>query len=318
MRLNARDSLLILMPAQKRRKHKKSIKPLFERIYFVVFIIAIILFLGLFLAFKTDKWNSKHKVILAVRNIDNSLNIIVFDPQLEEIYDIAVPENTEIEVAGGYGVWKVKSLWDLGKQEGLSGDLLARSVIMGLKIPVYAWADNEALGLAYPKPRNFLTSLFSPYETNLLFGDKLRLFLFSSKVKNTKRVKLDLGETAYLEKMTLSDGEKGYKVSDLQPQSITAIFSEQALSSDVVRFSIKDSTGKNMAAKVASLIEVLGGKVSLVETQSGFDGLCILKAKNEEILEILKKVFECEENILDEGQSFDVDLTLGSKFSERY
>lgn len=307
------------MPAKRKRKSISSNRKKFKKKYLYYLFFIIILIIGLFVVLRTNKWNGKDKLSLVIKNNDYSLNIIVFDPELEEIYNLKIPENTEIKVAGDLGIWKIKSLWGLGDQEGQGGKLAARSITVGLQLPVYAWAEEQALGLANPNIKLSLIALFSSYKSNLIFGDKLRMLIFSTKVKNSKRVTINLSDTNFLEKRVLSDGEEGYVVAQKPPQNILAIFSEPILSAGITRVSIKDSTEKaGLAENVGRIIEVLGGKITSVQTTKDFDGVCILESKKEKVLEILLKIFECEESNVKPDQSFDVEITLGRKFSSKY
>ena len=303
------------MPARIKRRKIVSNKPKLKKKYLFLFFIFVIISIGMSLLLGTYNRNAKDKLSLIVKNKDSSMSIIVFDIKSQEIYNLNIPANTEIEVIGERGLWKVKSLWDLGEQEGLGGELAARSVTMSLKLPIYAWADEQALGLANLGLKTSFVALFSFYESSLNFKDKTRLFIFASKVKNTRRISINLGETALLERRKLSDEEDGYRVSQTLPQSIAAIFSEPAFTTDFVRVSIKDATQKvNLAKSVGSVIEVLGGKVSSVEVVKDYRGVCIIKSKKENTLKILLKIFKCEEFLIDPEQSFDIEMTLGEKF----
>jgi hypothetical protein len=306
------------MPARRKKRKTRSKRSKPKKRYFYFFIGLLLFLIILFFLLRTKLWNKNEKLNLLVRNKD-SFSVVVLDPLLDEVYIMKVPENTEIDVAGDLGRWKVRSLWDLGKQENLEGKLAARTMIMGLGLPVYAWADEEAFGLMSSGLRSSIIALFSSYKTNLSFGDKVQILLFSSKVKNTKRAEYDLGETGLLEKNTLSDGTQGYEVSKTPPQNILAIFSEPYFSQGAVRVSIKDvNDNPDSTKKVGRVLEVLGGKLSLVKTASDFKGVCRVSSKKKTLLDTILKIFDCEEALLDEKQAFDLEITLGEKFTEVY
>jgi hypothetical protein len=304
------------MPAKrdKRLLRSKKVKTKFKFIFLLTFLITLIVVL--FFVLRTKEWSGEEKMTLVVNNDDLSVSIIVFDPVLGEIYQLIIPGDTEIEVAGGHGIWKIKSIWKLGEQEGLSGELLARSITMGLKLPVYAWADSDAIGLTEPGFPSSFKAIFSSYKSSLTFGDKLHMFIFSARVKNTKRVKLNLADTTFLERGTLSGGEDGYRVAETPPQIISTIFSEPALSNKVVRVSIKDATNKpGLAVNVGKVLEILGAKVTSVETTSDYDGVCLLKASDRKIMTIMLNVFDCDKTSDKPGGSFDLEITLGKNFA---
>lgn len=307
------------MPAQrKKRTLKFKVKRTVPRFTLLILLSSVLFLLSVFI-FRTDKWNGKDKLSLVVRNSDSSVSLIIFDPTLSEIHNFRIPADTEVKVAGGYGVWKIGSLWILGEQEKLSGLLLARSITMGFKMPVYAWADAPANGLSDPGLLSSLKSILTPYKSNLSFRDKLGLIIFSSKIKNSKRININLEETAFLERQILAGGEEGFRLALIPSQRILTVFSEPYLSSGVVRVSIKDgSQDFGIAKDVGSVIEVLGAKVFSIENTVDFEGVCKLKSKDKKILEIFMKVFECEENSLEPDFPFDIEIVLGKDFGKKY
>lgn len=306
------------MPARRKRKrtNSKKTKPKKKYLYIAILFLILIFCLAYFLRIR--QWNNKEKLFLLINN-DDSMIVAVADPTTGDMYRINIPGNTEVEVAGDLGRWKVKTLWVLGKQEKLGGKLAARSITMGLGLPVYAWADKKALGLIDISLKNSFTALFSSYDSNFSFGDRLNLFLFSIKTKNTKKVTIDLGETGFLEKDVLSDGNEGYRVSKTSPQNILAIFSEPSYSDGVVRVSMIDGTDEvGKSEKVSAVVQALGGKVSSVVNSLGFEGKCRISSKDKKLLDVLLRIFECEEYTIKEDQSFDVEISLGSEFTKVY
>jgi len=307
------------MPTRRKRKLLSKKKHKYKKKYVWLIILLSLLIIGIYYILRTNKWNGNNKLSLVVRNNDDSLSVLVFDPEIEEIYKLNIPGNTEIEVAGNLGLWKIKSLWKLSSQEGLDGELVVRSITLGMNLPVYNWADTPALGLVEPGLKSFFNSVFALYETDLTLGDRLRLFVFSTKIENSKRVEINLDTTSFLEKEILADGEEGYRVSKTSPQNILAIFSEPELSGGVSLVSVINSSGSGRLARdVGEVIEVLGGKISSIDNRDVYDGVCILKTKREATLKIMLKIFECEKYLVQKDQSFDVEIVLGKKFALEY
>ncbi len=306
------------MPARRRRKalRLKKTKPNKKIIYFFLFSFCLLVFL--FTALKPKNWNGEDKVSLVIKNSDQSISVVVFDPLLKEIYNIRIDPNTEIEVAGEYGKWKIKSIWQLGEQEGMGGELLSRSITLGLRMPVYLWADNVASGLVEPLSSNLLSSFFSRYKSNLSLGDKFKFLVFSLKVKNTNRVNINLENTSYLERKVLISGDEGFIVAQNPPESISAIFADPALSSKIFRVAIKDGSEKpGLAEELGKVIEVLGGKVSSIEKIQKLDGTCMLESNEVAALRTLEKIFDCETTRSEVG-NFDLEVSLGKDFAKMY
>jgi hypothetical protein len=83
--------------------------------------------------------------------------------------------------------------------------------------------------------------------------------------------------------------------------------------------SIKDvNDDPNSTKRVGRVLEVLGGKISSIETASNFDGICKVGSKGKRLMDTVLKIFDCEEAFLDEEQAFDLEITLGEKFPEAY
>lgn len=307
------------MSAHRNRKKKiRLIKP--KWLKSLPAILALIFFSIIFfrLFFRSDNFANDTKTSLVIKNGDSSISVIVFDPRIKEIHTLIIPGNTEIDIAGGYGKWKIKSIWQLGEQEGLDGDLLARSVTRGLKMPTFLWADSRAGGLVSPRFSTIIPALFSPYKSNLSLGDKLGMLILSLQVKNTKRVTINLQDTLYLDRAMLSDGEEAYVISASPAQYISAIFADPYLSGNVVRVAIKNASGEpGLAEEVSKIIEVLGAKVSSIEKAPNQEGRCILIANDENLLKSLKKLFGCDASVGQIG-NFDLEITLGEKFADYY
>ncbi len=307
------------------RKRKKrlfifDIKTGKKIVVFAIFLFLMFFFFKIFSCiFKTDKWERDEKLSLLVENDDNFVNLIVFDPNLYEIHKVKIPKNTEIRVSGGYGYWKIGSLWELGKQENFSGSLLVRTITMSMKLPVYSWAEVPASIFDRVSLKDLLKFLYLRYKTNLSLGDRLQIILFNFKVKGSGRSEVNLGETTFLEKVKLSDDSSGYQVTKVLPQEIVSIFSEPFLSENMVRVLIKDATGsESKSREVGYIVEILGSKVTAIEKINNFEGVCMLKAKSEKILRIFSKVFECEDKLVVNEISSDVEIVIGRNFAKFY
>src|SRR3989304_7037936 len=225
------------MPARRKinsgKNNKRSLARLAsgkKRSKIFIYLFLIILTFSLFLFFVTSRkyWDGEERLTLAVQKLDGDVNVVTFDPITSEIINIAIPGDVEVEVANQLGVWKLKSVWDLGKQEELEGTLLARTVTKHFKFPVFLWAQSEASGFYEGNVSGLFKAVFFPYSTNLNLADRVSISLFSLGVKNTKRFEIKLEETSYLHKSVLADGEEGWKVVGDAPQDITSLFADPA------------------------------------------------------------------------------------------
>lgn len=308
------------MPARskKRRiaKSHKSIK--IPKFIFYLFILLLLLSPPIYLYSSRNFWKNDRKVSVAIRGKEGNVNIVTFDPKLSEISTIYIPENTQVDAARGLGVWKLGSIWELGEQEGVGGELLAQTVTKHFKFPVASWADMLALGLRGERLSDGLKAIALPYETNLTLGDKLGIFLFSLSVKNPNRVEIDLSQTSYLKKQNLVDGTAGFVTSGAPPAGILAIFVDDEISQKALRIKLVDKTGEpGLAEEVGEILESLGGKIAVIEKAGVQEGQCTIRAKESEIGERLIRFLPC--GFSDKGVgAFDIEIEIGEEFSKIY
>ncbi len=270
--------------AQKSRRGRSS------RIIFKVltlFLIPLILFVILMLT--TKYWDGVHKLVLASES-EEGIDLTVYDPSADSITDIFIPGSTEVEVAGNLGKWRLKAVSKLGEKEGNSKRLLADTITKHFRFPIY----NAELGL----------------------GDKIRVYIYNLTLKNYKRERIDLSDTKYLKRTTLSDGEAGYVVSGKIPADIAAIFSDSSLTGSLVRTKIVDRSGGNLGERIGEIVEVLGLKVISVSDEEVADGGCRVSGKNSEAIDVAARLFGCTKG--DESTDFDVSIVLGKGFGKRF
>jgi hypothetical protein len=298
---------------------KKEISRLKKKL--IVFVISILLIASgcLFFISSRKLWNGKDKLSVVIRNENNDVQIVTFDPELGEIVNVIVPKNTQVEVARGLGEWKLGSIWKLSQNEKLEGKLLAETVIRHFKFPIHAWADSPGLGLISKNPSLLIQALLIPYKSNLSIFDKLGIALFSVKVDNSKRTEINLAETNYLKETTLADSTQGYVVSGIFSPSINSIFADNEISKEGYKLKIKDSTGKvGEAEEVGAVLEVLGAKVTSILEGETTPTDCVVKSKILEVSKKVARIFDCSTDSSKMEGNFDIEITIGQDFADRF
>ena len=310
-----------MSPAQRRKKRakqkaKRNGKNSYKKLLFI-FLVPLLVFL--LITLQTRFWKSSEKTFLAISKEGGEVAISVFDPELEKITNIIIPKNTEVDVARQLGRWKLGSVRELGENEDLEGMLLAETIVKHFKLPVAAWADSPALGFAEGDILGIVKASLLPYKTNLGIGDKLKLGLFSIRIKNLKRENIDFSEGNILKKVTLIGGEEGYVLAGRLPNYIVALFSNPDISSEGATVIILDATGKaNVAEDVGEVIEVMGVKIANIKKEEVADFDCEVKGKDKELLEEITQVFSCKKlKVMPEG-NFDLEIKIGKDFTRRY
>lgn len=305
-----------------RERNKRKIEFHFsfvnKKVAFVIalaFCLVLIVF-SLFAVVNKKFWDGTNKLAVAVHDTDGA-SVLLFDPQYEEVVRIHIPEHTEVDVASGLGVWKIETLWQLGKQQGVGGKLLADTMTKYFRFPTAEWADTSALGLASGDMSNYYKAIFGIYSSNLSLGDRIALSWFSFNVPNSKHIDIDLSDTSYLTEQKLSDGSDGYVKVEPAPAKIMSLFADPDLAKSSHAISIQDATGQSKVAKnVGQVVEVLGAKVASISDQEEEDVDCTVKGRNEELITKVMALFQCKKG---EGTTnFDVEILLGSQFAKRF
>jgi hypothetical protein len=309
------------MPVRRKRRSTRPRKGTKSINLFVVLgVIVLILLLFLVKNFFTHRfWTGNDKLVSAVNLPSGDVAQIIFDPVSDEITTIVIPGDTQVEVARDLGIWKIRSVWNLGKNEGIGGGLLTQTISKSLKFPVYVWADSPAFGFTSPSPVAIIRAALSPYRTNLSFGDKVAIALFALKVKNVNRVEINLDETTFLKKKNLEDGTDGFVVSGLPSPKLYSNFVDDTFSSGTLRVVIKDGTGTvDSAKKVGELIEIMGGKVSAIIKEEGRNDVCDVSSKNVELSHKVALIFGCSEGSEKLPENFDLQIRLDKNFIQYF
>jgi len=130
--------------------------------------------------------------------------------------------------------------------------------------PIDAWASEKAEGFAEGGYKSFL-SFVLPYKTSLGFGDRLKLLIFSGKVKNFDKEYIDITDFSVVQKRTLTDGGDGYVLTGDFPKSVYAVFAEPVYSSSQTNVKIVGKAKSSVGNVVlGNLFESMGIKVAAI------------------------------------------------------
>jgi hypothetical protein len=305
------------MPARRKRKKKSDSK--FLRVFFRVFLPILIVFCAIvFILSTTYHWDKQDKLAVVV-NLNSEVEIIVFDPVNESIYSVIIPNETQVEVARQLGGWKIGSVWELGQNEGVEGLLLAETVSRYFKFPTTVWADRHADDFIKGDYGNLVKAILSSYPTNLGFGDKLKIALFSVGTNNTNKQEIHLAHTTYLKEGNLKDGSVGYKLFGKIPEKLALIFGNSKISEKNYKVSvINRSSSRFIAQDLGEVIEVLGAKVVLVKEEDTKEMDCNVIGMDPYFSKTIHNLFGCEEIKSKPEGNIDVEVIVGENFIERY
>lgn len=272
--------------------------------------VLIVVFSFLYIKFTTKYWDARNKVSFVFQRASGDVAVIVLDPELSEETTLVIPGDTEVDVAHNYGTFRVKNVWQLGVNEKLRGSLLAQTVTNNFLFPTFLWAGKDM-----SNPWQFI---FRPGLTNIPFGDRINMAIFSMRVKSIDATIIDLGKNQFLRKQTLTDGASGYVMNGPVSGRLSVYFSDNNFSDKNLKFGLIDVTGTyGVANSVGSILEVLGGKVVSIDRKPEQQDIdCKVYGKNPDAVRVTSVLFNCART---EGKSgFDLMMEMGGKFAKRF
>ncbi len=305
------------MPARRKNKSKKNKARL---LFFVP--LALVIFIILKIVLQKSLWIGGTRLVVAVNERDKSASIVVIDRNTNSVTKINVPKNTQIDLSYGLGKWQVGSVWDLGKQEGLEGELLSKSLTKSLKMPIDAWADSDFLGFWQGSLLSKTRSFVNFYQTNLSFKDKIIIYLFSLKIQPSNTYNINLAETMFFEKVRLASGEDGFIAKNNPPPSLTKLFVVNELfKQQPPKIKLVDKSDSSLSKldiqNLTAILEALGAKVIGIEKKEYSSVNCIVNyAGNKSFSQKVSNILGC--SLGKENTDVDLELVLGSEFARRF
>jgi hypothetical protein len=308
------------MPAHRRNAHIERKPVNFKKLRYL-FIFFCLLLLGVILVklfFFRRLFSSAEKLVYVLQTREGSVLVTAIDPINKSVTIIEIPKETEVEAAKGLGTMRIKNIWELGKYNGGSGNLLAKTVSKYFMFPVEAWGDDSLLNLTSQNPVSVTKSIFKPSKTNIGLSDRIAIGLFSLSVKNVDRKYIRLEQTEILSKKTLSDGSTGYVLSGFDDPKVYSIFGYISAKNSLKAL-IKSSDASFYSAKeVGKSLEIVGIKVASIVKIGDGDFTCKVSSLNKTIETKIADIFGCELAREMDNKNFDVEIVLGNNFSKIY
>ncbi len=268
-------------------------------------------------------WDKNSNINLSIKT--DRISILSYNPIDKKILIISVPDETYIQVPGGFGTWSAKSIYGLGEsEENLSGNyLLQKSLASFLAIPVDAFIefDGDLLGnmrnpLKYPY-------LYSKLKTNLTPFELLNLALGIKSVRFDKVHELDFAQI--LDEDQLPDQTKILVADPTKIDAISNKLAESKIISEQLTIGVYNATRyPGLALKAARIITNMGGNV-IVTANISFQKTSMVQAEEDSFTSRkLGQIFapNCLQSlkcsIIDHDFRAAVNVILGEDFYQRY
>lgn len=268
-----------------------------KKLFKYIIFLSLAAFIGIFYLLPHE-WNGEDKFSYVTMEDSGDVGVIVLDPKLKEQTILTIPGDTEVEVSRSYGTMRIKNVWQLGVNEKIGGRLLTETITRNFYFPVTKWWNEDV--------------------KNISLSDQIYATLFIKKIKSLDRNEINLGESQFLKKVKLNDGEMGYRLNGPISSRLTVYFLDNKIEDSNLRIYINDSTGRSdVIQKVGGVLEVFGGKVVAIDKKQVNSELdCEVSGINNQIVEKVKKLFDCK--IVAGQGKFDLEVFIGSKFAKRF
>lgn len=319
------------MAARKKLAHRRARKQRYKPANLLhKFLLLVILLLVLGSAFKIFSswqgrvWRGEQRftVIVAVRDPQ----VFSFDPASGRLTTTTIPRATELEASHGYGSFFAGSLWSLGQQEGLGGEVLANSIKKNFAVPADAWIGGGGEALFAPRvlalPGALKEGLISAgLATNLTFFDRVALLMRVAGTSTFNRQEINLKNSRVIQKINLSDGEEAYKVIPEQAKvAFEKAFRDEQVFREAKTVSVVNTSGKTgLGGEVARLISVLGTRVISVKDAEKKVENCLVSAGSESLDSAsVKRIAQLLGCSVQKADTEVIEVFLGEDFSRRF
>lgn len=271
--------------SRKKKSYKKT---------FLIFLLVIltggflIAFFHFYSSFKNRVWNYKGRINILDKE---NLTVLSIPDENGDLVEIKLPADAYVEVAEGYGNYKLKNVYEIG-QVDKKGTLLLKKTV------------SDLLGLPIDAEQKELT-IWDQYK---IWQKK------QDSEKSIKQIKLE--EMPVFIEDSLADGSKIEKVDQAKIDFyLREVFWEKELRAEnlsVGVFNASETFG--LAEEISRKIENIGGRVVEAGNYDGKVENCLLKttASKEESVTFKRfiKIFPCKVEIGEIDPRFNIILAI--------
>lgn len=221
--------------------------------------------------FKNYVWNGDFNLNVLLGAKD--LALLSYNPADRKITIIGIPNETLLEVPGGFGKWQAGSIYDLGESEerGRGSKLLRVSIADFFGLPIDGFLQFEGPDLE-KNSRDLVEDLRQNYfsglglllnlKTDLTLLELIRFKVGLTTIRFDKVKVLDLLSLGILDRDFLADGTPIFSYDPVKIDSISSKLSDPKIVSEHKTIAVFNSTDHpQIAQKGARIITNLGGNV---------------------------------------------------------
>jgi hypothetical protein len=306
------------------------------RFVLVVFVLATV-FVG-WSIYTHRVWKGSERITFVLQELepsasDSGVYVVSYLTSDDALAVVSFPEGMKIEAIGGYGPWRVESLYPLGEMEGKGGELLAQSLAEFFGIKIDGWLVVDSLGseIDENKARTTLRrmigkTLVSRGKTNLGIWDLFALWRAIGVVRINDVEWVNFSQAGAVSEELQPDGTKMFianleLVNDLSQR----LFSQPELMEEGLAITVLNATShRGLGASVARRIRNMGGEVVSVSDAHRSQKVTKLLVSQEKLLESFSVKLLSDTFLIDEvsggetsQQRADVLIVVGEDYWTR-
>ncbi len=209
---------------------------------------------------RVSTWDSQFSVNLVINS--KPISIFNYSPSEKKITILTIPDETYIDVPGGFGEWQASSIYGLAKSSNLSGEKLMEDTFSSyLGIPIDGFSSLDLVNYLRGGPFSGF-GILGKIQTDLTPLELLQLKMGISGVRFDKINRLDLVSLGVLDKEKLLDGTDVYMTDPIRLDSVLSDFQDSKIREEHLSVAIFNATDKpQLAQRAKRLITNLGGDV---------------------------------------------------------
>lgn len=281
---------------------------------------------GLLTPIKKNNWNGKFNLNLVVHT--SSTSLLSYNPQDKKIVIVNIPNQTFVDVPGGFGKWQLGAVYGLGKSEEKGVNKLLKETLMNyLGLPIDGFLDftprNNTKEIVEMLRGNPLSSmkLLPNLKSDLTFWQLIQLKFGLSSVRFDKIIELNLEELDVLEKDTLLDGSQIYNTDFVSLDTYLRPLQDPIIAKENKSIAVFNATNEvQLANKWARLITNLGANVIFTANADMKQSKTRLFGEQSATLERLWQIFDLSGKISGEGENLgssraQINLFVGEDYA---
>ena len=237
---------------------------------------------------------------------------------------VSIPATLSVDVAHGLGTYPISSLWQLGEQEGTSGQIMSLSVeeLLAVSIPWFVGGTDQDLYEIF-RFRTIPRLLSGAIKTNMTLATFLWLSWHLGAVTSDRVIRISIPR-ALTTRDSLPDGSERHTVSGaLLDTVLSDEFEIESVRRERLTIRVVNTTTTpGLAERMARKVSRIGGNVVRTGNEEVSVEDCQIRASRDVLksktVAVLAALFGCVELASTAEQYSDLTVAVGRAYEARF